>query len=54
MQNEHERNKFMKCSSEKMRARTHYFWGLEHPLFWGLEHSLFKRARALTIRRTLK
>jgi hypothetical protein len=54
MQNEHERNEFMKCSLEKMRARTHYFWGLEHPLFWGLEHSLFKRARALTIRRTLK
>ena len=53
MQNEHERNEFMKCSLEKMRARTHYFWGLEHPLFWGLEHSSFRRARALTIRRTL-
>jgi hypothetical protein len=41
MQNGHERNKFMKCSLEKMRARTHYFWGLEHPLFWGLEHPSF-------------
>ena len=51
MQNGHERNKFMKCSLEKMRACTHYFWGLEHPLFWGLEHSSFRRARALTIQR---
>ena len=46
MQNGHERNKFMKCSLEKMRARTHYFWGLEHPLFWGLEHPSSRRARA--------
>ena len=30
-----------KCSLEKMGARTHYFWGLEHPLFWGLEHPSF-------------
>ena len=51
MQNEHERNKFMKCSLEKMRSRTHYFWGLEHPLFWGLEHPFSRRARALIIQR---
>ena len=42
MQNGHERNKFMKCSLEKMRARTHYFRGREHPSFWGLEHPLFQ------------
>ena len=41
MQNEHERNEFMKCSLEKMRARTHYFRGREHPSFWVLEHPLF-------------
>ncbi len=35
--------------SWKMRARTHYFRGREHPSFWGLEHSLFRRARALII-----
>jgi hypothetical protein len=54
MQNGHERNKFMKCSLEKMRARTHYFWGLEHPSFWGLEHSFSRRAWALTIQRAVK
>jgi hypothetical protein len=42
MQNGHERNKFMKCCLEKMRARTHYFRGHEHPSFWGLEHPLFQ------------
>jgi hypothetical protein len=52
-QNGHERNKFMKCCLGKMRARTHYFWGLEHLSFWGLEHSLFRRARALIISRGL-
>jgi len=54
MQNGHERNKFMKCSLEKMRARTHYFWGLEHPSFWGLEHPFSRRAWALTIQRAIK
>jgi hypothetical protein len=54
LQNEHERIKFMKCSLEKMRARTHYFWGLEHPSFWGLEHSFSRRAWALIIRRAIK
>ncbi len=53
MQNGHERMKFLKCSSEKMRARTHYFWGLEHPSFLGLEHSFSRRAWALTIQRTI-
>ncbi len=51
----------MKRSLEKMRARTHYFRGREHPFFEGssthylrgLEHSLFRRARALIIRRQL-
>ena len=54
MQNGHGRNKFMKCSLEKMRARTHYFWGLEHPSFWGLEHSFSRRAWALIIQRAIK
>jgi len=54
LQNGHERNKFMKCSLEKMRARTHYFWGLEHPSFWGLEHPFSRRAWALTIQRAIK
>ena len=54
MQNGHERNKFMKCSLEKMRARTHYFWGLEHPSFWGLEHPFSRRAWALIIQRAIK
>ena len=54
MQSGHERNEFMKCSLEKMRARTHYFWGLEHPSFWGLEHSFSSRAWALTIQRAIK
>ena len=53
-QNGHERMKFLKCSSEKMRARTHYFWGLEHPSFWGLEHSFSRRAWALIIQRAIK
>ena len=42
VQNGHEGNKFMKCCLEKMRARTHYFRGHEHPSFWGLEHPLFQ------------
>ena len=54
LQNGHERNKFMKCSLEKMRARTHYFWGLEHPSFWGLEHPFSRRAWALIIQRAIK
>ncbi len=64
MQNGHERNKLMKCSLEKMRARTHYFWGLdehpsfwgldEHPSFWGLEHPFSRRARALIIQREIE
>ena len=49
----HERKKVHEMLPWKMGARTHYFWGLEHPLFWGLEHSSFRRARALTIPRTL-